>query len=1125
MAFSFRAGTNWCHDFPKLARESGFYFNMHRSRVRVDWNRIKSEYDVKILDPNFVKLFRIAQLAVEYLLYCKQYLDHSVVILKDELRSKLEDNAKLKKDNLSLEETVKDLREKLRIIETKIGDSHGELHKCPHCTKTFISAIFVAAHIARRHPNLAEPNITSSPVHEQYRMETEKLHNEIKTLKERLNQTERVIRYESDKSLEGLRAEREERMRITKNELQTEDRERDIRLEEQHRRYQDEISSLKSMLFNEIQSLKQKDRNFTPMRNYEDEFSNNHIKELVRQQEKEIQRLRDQLQERLTPDVENVQDKLQAQEHYWTSKLQHLETRHREDIANLLSQLKLTQDTAHHIREEYEKKVDELEKLSKSQSQILSVQGEQLNNISREIQDAHRTQQGLDKAEKDRDQKFNKQRIRYSNSIRERKKSLIDTDVVLENLETPSSQDSQGKKVPRISRKQFLQDDSNLIKKYENSDMESGNDRSQRISDSVGRSRNIVEDLDLNSIRSSRHETVSQHSPNRISYREDIVETFRANDDKHQMHKHNRNTSLARLSNNGNNLKAEQISMKEYESKKEKLDRVPLEKSMQDEKKWKSSTSESSESRPESEEDSESEATESETNSESNSQSGSSEESFVGETLGKNCTNDAQERALLLPEVRENILGLFQSKLRDLGIDPEWNGIPRATYKQKMDIVKHHQSINAKKFTKYEQIKHKIVQELTQRLTIKKKKSKNIETSKKSPLNKLMNNVKTKAMNALNYQRDGRKNEDTRVPVLKSHINSTRETMSRQKGRLDLLPRKMKDTDIRNIEQQRVRDSSQSSRILENISSASDRGTVLTSRTKVMQSFRESPSKDGKPISRSYESVKEFLKESKNSKTPFELTGIKVTSTPNKHLVNMMQESYATNTDESDSKILGDEKARSLPVSPKGNKSVLKSATGSVGSLVKKKVIFDLEKEIPEKDEVRKKSLGKLFPEYDVEKRDIDEDEDWNISSISDEKDQTPLESSAKISEQRILLKSHQSEKIAQISKKIEEQLSLSRRKPVGAIEAMLSTKAKLEESKDNNQYLSSMNVASLILESPAVRSPGRFGNRNEKSAPQPAPRAGKSAESLSLTLENNKLSKSQDSDLESDIEELLQMD
>lgn len=40
MAFSFRIGTKWYHDFPKLAKESGFYFNMHRSRLRIDWNRI-----------------------------------------------------------------------------------------------------------------------------------------------------------------------------------------------------------------------------------------------------------------------------------------------------------------------------------------------------------------------------------------------------------------------------------------------------------------------------------------------------------------------------------------------------------------------------------------------------------------------------------------------------------------------------------------------------------------------------------------------------------------------------------------------------------------------------------------------------------------------------------------------------------------------------------------------------------------------------------------------------------------------------------------------------------------------------------------------------------------------------
>lgn len=94
---------------------------------------LESEYDVKILDSNFVKLFRLAQLSVEYLLYCKQYLDHSVIILKDELRQKIEQNVGMKKEIAILEDTVKSSKEKskekCRLIETRIGDSSGEIYK------------------------------------------------------------------------------------------------------------------------------------------------------------------------------------------------------------------------------------------------------------------------------------------------------------------------------------------------------------------------------------------------------------------------------------------------------------------------------------------------------------------------------------------------------------------------------------------------------------------------------------------------------------------------------------------------------------------------------------------------------------------------------------------------------------------------------------------------------------------------------------------------------------------------------------------------------------------------------------------------------------------------------------
>lgn len=82
-------------------------------------------------------------------------------------------------------------------------------------------------------------------MHEHYRVETEKLHNEIKTLKERLNQTERVIRNESDKLLDNTE---DYAKNTSKNEH---DINKLVRFQEQ-RKYQEDIKSLKSMLFDEI---------------------------------------------------------------------------------------------------------------------------------------------------------------------------------------------------------------------------------------------------------------------------------------------------------------------------------------------------------------------------------------------------------------------------------------------------------------------------------------------------------------------------------------------------------------------------------------------------------------------------------------------------------------------------------------------------------------------------------------------------------------------------------------------------------------------------------------------------------------------------------------------------------
>lgn len=112
----------------------------------------------------------------------------------------------------------------------------------------------------------------------------------------------------------------------------------------------------------------------------------------------------------------------------------------------------------------------------------------------------------------------------------------------------------------------------------------------------------------------------------------------------------------------------------------------------------------------------------------------------------------------------------FEKKLRDLGIDPEWTGIPVATFRQKLETIRHQQNISCKvstdhsqcfgndtnyglnfqKYPKYEQIRKKLFEELARRIPSVQKSPKQIPLEKKSFLNKAVKNVKSKALKALN---------------------------------------------------------------------------------------------------------------------------------------------------------------------------------------------------------------------------------------------------------------------------------------------------------------------------------------------------------------------------------------
>ncbi|XP_012537939.1 zinc finger protein DZIP1 [Monomorium pharaonis] len=1051
MAFSFRVGTNWCHDFPKLARESGFYFNMHGSRVRVDWNRIgaididhvirerdfstidqninnvidyclESEYDVKILDPNFVKLFRLAQLSVEYLLYCKQYLDHSVVILKDELRQKIEQNVSMKKEIATLEDTVKNLkersREKRKLIETSVGEiSNGEVYKCPHCPKTFVRAIFVNAHIARKHSYMS---VSTSPVHDHYRAETEKLHNEIKTLKERLNQTERVIRSETDKLQDNT--EKNYARNMNKHEY---DVEKVGRFQEQQR-YQEDIGNLKSMLFNEIRALREKDHVIN------ESILETNVKTIISQQEKEIENLRNQLLERLTPGMEDIQVKLQAQENHWKATIEDMEVQHHRDIEKLAMELKATQQIANRTRSEYESKVHDLEKQSMDQSNMLVEQRKQLNNLSREIGNSQ-MQINHKNTENNVSEFLNKSSTltaKHKNNYNESNtyKNLNNTEnieMIIEDIGSGSSQEYSDKLISIAAQIQHMPGKDNTAKSKGNKKVIP--DNSKVVEHMTAKSRNLTKSDKLESGKKTKN---ARHY--------DVL------NDINKVNDHASNSFVTK--ENLTDVNKKYVDIKE---KKEILhtDNIKKRKSEFLEKRSVSSV------------------TESESLS-SISESGTDSESVtMDEDLIKRSETSVNIRKKVIPEDARNML---DNRLRELGIDPEWQGIPAATYKQKMEIVRHQQSINAKKLIRYNQIKQKILEDVLQTILANRKESGYSSLMKNSLLNKLVTHVKSKAWKAFN------KDSGEYISVQKTE--NTTPLKLRLKQKIELLPKKYKDDEVyENTRESPLRKSGMDTCVSPKVTATYPKTVRNVSSASSIES-------------------REDLKQILSTKIIVSDTNTCKVSSPISR--KQVAPKYFENNDSDSTNVQQDE----LIFSPKNSKSVLKPMSGSAGSLVKKKVLFDLND---------KKSDDTTMPENDQRSIQVNYN-DWNISSFAKRKEYA-LQKEKSMSTGNIVLKTSQSDKIAEISKKIQEQLSIVKKPPVGSIETIFRF--------NTNQLLNSTSLVSSILDNPVQN----FTNPKERDNvfPQPAPRTLKDKD-LSVAQRKSEIKYS---DLDSDIDAILQME
>ncbi|XP_073814864.1 DAZ interacting zinc finger protein 1 [Musca autumnalis] len=216
MSFSYK------YNYAQVARDSGFQLRIFKDGP-LDW-RLMGSVEVErmvrdqcleqidsvlshlseaplgsilesnILDSGIAKYFVLSQFSIQYLLFCRKFLEETVADLRQSHGSAQIEVASLKKSLSEANNEILQLNKRI----TQMEAIHEVIYPCHLCTKNFVSNDALNLHISRKHSNNVnvKPDLPSAKDRENdlSLINTIKLELEIKHLKERLNNAERKFK-------------------------------------------------------------------------------------------------------------------------------------------------------------------------------------------------------------------------------------------------------------------------------------------------------------------------------------------------------------------------------------------------------------------------------------------------------------------------------------------------------------------------------------------------------------------------------------------------------------------------------------------------------------------------------------------------------------------------------------------------------------------------------------------------------------------------------------------------------------------------------------------------------------------------------------------------------------------
>uniref|UniRef100_A0A2K6LES4 Cilium assembly protein DZIP1 n=1 Tax=Rhinopithecus bieti TaxID=61621 RepID=A0A2K6LES4_RHIBE len=331
------------------------------------------------VDPVLLKLIRLAQFTIEYLLHSQEFLTSQLHTLEERLRLSHCEGEQSKKLLTKQAGEIKMLKEECKRRKKMIStqqlmiEAKANYYQCHFCDKAFMNQAFLQSHIQRRH--------TEENSHFEYQKnaQIEKLQSEIVVLKEELQLTRSDL--EAAHRASAVRFSKEYEMQKTKEEdfLKLFDRWK----EEEKEKLVDEMEKVKEMLMKEFKELTSKNSAL--------EYQLSEIQKSNMQIKSNIGTLKDahEFKEDRSPypqDFHNVMQLLDSQESKWTARVQAIHQEHKKEKSRLLSHIEKLRtsmiDDLNASNVFYKKRIEELGQRLQEQNELIITQRQQIKDFT-----------------------------------------------------------------------------------------------------------------------------------------------------------------------------------------------------------------------------------------------------------------------------------------------------------------------------------------------------------------------------------------------------------------------------------------------------------------------------------------------------------------------------------------------------------------------------------------------------------------------------------------------------------------------------------------------------------------------------------------------------------------------